>query len=322
MDLAAVTNLELWCPLPRMVNPKLEEVVAHSREWLAASGMVADPAQLARLWRAETGGLAAWTYPAIDYPMLVLISDWLTWLFALDDGYCDGAGFGRQPRLMVDMVVALSAVLDPQVPPLPAGGRCAGPLREIRTRIAAHATPTQVRRWETAVREYLNALVWEASNRQAGIVPSLPDYLFVRQFSGGTLSAFALIDVLARTELTAAEADDPVLTRFSTVASNLISWDNDIFSYAKERDAGDAVHNIITVLAVHHRCAPGDALSQAVELRNTAMAEVLELRATLTAGTSAAVRRYVEGVCSWIRGHIDWTLGSSRFQPARQEALL
>jgi hypothetical protein len=77
-----------------------------------------------------------------------VIADWQVWLFALDDGYCDEADFGAYPAGMAQMAARLLRVVDSPYGEIPAGaGWCAPGLADVRSRLAAHATPAHMKRW-------------------------------------------------------------------------------------------------------------------------------------------------------------------------------
>ena len=63
----------------------------------AAVWLVKDEAAIARLRDAKVASLVARAYPSAPLDPLAIITDWITWLFVLDDE-CDEAGIGKRPE--------------------------------------------------------------------------------------------------------------------------------------------------------------------------------------------------------------------------------
>ncbi|MFF2147795.1 hypothetical protein [Kitasatospora sp. NPDC058190] len=316
---------DLWCPFPSLTNPHAEQADQQSLAWLARHGLLdGQLRQSARIGRQRSGHLAARTNPEVSAEMLRLLSDWYVWLFAFDDGYCEDRERGSRPGPLARTTALLARAIDPEPP----GGEVSGPvgayttaLREIRNRVAAQASPSQLFRWECTVRDYLSAQVWEAANREAGAVPGLSEYVAMRRHAGATYTCLALIDIAAGYELPAAEADGPTLRRLRDLTANLVSWDNDLYSHAKEAAGGQGRHYLVEVLARHHRCTPAEARQAAGAMRDAKMRAFVELSRTVHANGSDAASAYARSLGLWLRGHIDWSRGTSRFDvPTAPEA--
>nr|BAP82214.1 terpene synthase [Streptomyces lactacystinaeus] len=313
---------DLWCPFPSLTNPHAEEADRQSLAWLAHHRLLDGRLrQSDRIGRQRSGHLAARTNPEVSAGMLRLLSDWYVWLFAFDDGYCEDREHGHRPGPLARTTALLARVIDPDPPGArmsddglsgPAGAY-ARALREIRDRVAAQASPSQLFRWECTVREYLSAQVWEAANREAGTVPGPSEYVAVRRHAGATYTCLALVDIAAGHEVPAAEADGPSLRRLRDLTANLVSWDNDLYSHAKETAGGQGRHNLVEVLARHHRCSPAEARRSAVAMRDAEMRAFIELSRTVRADGGEAASAYARSLGLWLRGHIDWSRGSSRF---------
>ncbi|MEV7189763.1 hypothetical protein [Kitasatospora sp. NPDC093102] len=155
--------------------------------------------------------------------------------------------------------------------------------------------------------------MWEAANREAGTVPGLYEYVAMRRHAGATYTCLALVDIAAGYEVPAAEADGPSLRRLRDLTANLVSWDNDLYSQAKETAGGQGRHNLVEVLARHHRCTLAEARQAAVAMRDAEMLAFVELSRTVHANGSDAASAYARSLGLWLRGHIDWSRSSSRF---------
>jgi hypothetical protein len=237
------------------------------------------------------------------------------WLFAFDDGYCDEADLGRHPGRLATVTASLSCCLDEDwtpAPDLPTEPSAAA-LRQIRSRLAAISTPSQLVRWENTVRSYLAAQLWEAANRAADTVPSLHEYKAMRRHAGAAYTCLALIDIIGGYEVPAAEADSPSVRHLTDLAADLVSWANDIYSFAKEQTAERARHNLVGVLAHHDRTDLSSARRAAVAMHDATMRAYDELAIRTLSNSTPATRAYIHAIGLWMSGHITWSRASARF---------
>lgn len=288
------------------------EIDAESHAWLAASDMLPEAETLEQFRRSKIGMLAARTNPLVPRESLRLITDWYNWLFAFDDAFCEGELMGHRASALARALPPLLEVLDGRrVPDDRDPFELA--LHELLARISETATPAQVDRWRTTVKEYLFAQIWEAANREVDLIPTPEDYVLMRRITGATYTCLALIDVGGGYRLEAEEWHHPDVRAVSDLACDLIGWDNDLLSYAKERDRDKARHNLVTVLATHRSYSVQKALEEVSHMHEDALAAFIDRRDALDRWASLPVRRYVRGLEHWVRGHIDYSLGSARY---------
>lgn len=302
------------CPFPSAINPHVEEVERESFAWLCESGMLPDQDTVERYREAHFGRLAARTYPTVDREMLRLVTDWCMWLFAFDDGFCESARLSHHPGLVVRELPDLLRVVDDLSPPERHGSPYARTLAEIKERVAGHARPDQLDRWCVATREYLFAQVWEAANREADLVPTLEDYIFMRRRTGAMPPVITLIDIAGRYHLTCEQWLHPQVRELVQLCIDLVVWDNDVFSYAKESRHDHARHNMINVLVTHRGLTEREALDEVLAMHSRAIARMAELDAEVRGWAPAEVLRFVRGLEDWVSGHIAYALGSTRYQ--------
>ncbi|MFY1637559.1 terpene synthase family protein [Solwaraspora sp. WMMB335] len=293
-----------------------EPVLARaSVRWAARHGLAADPDAAQRLRRANAAELAARAAPDANPTGLQLLSDLITWLFALDD-VCDEDGIGADPGRISPLVSVLMQVLDQLGEPAgaPATDRppLATALADICGRIRRQGRPGALLRFAASLHHYLFALVWEAGNREQGRVPTVAEYVQMRRHTGAVLPSFALTDLAGGGLPHSRHRVDPKLARLNTVAADLVCWCNDLFSYDKERDQDN--HNLAAVIAHQTGQDPVNALADAVTAFNDGLALYLRLQAEVLADAPPPVVRLVAARRHWIRGTYDWSMNSSRYQ--------
>ncbi|MER5322800.1 4-epi-cubebol synthase [Streptosporangium roseum] len=307
----------LPCPFPSEVNPYVEQVDKETLEWLIDSEMLDDAETVERYRQAKYGWLSARTYPYAEHHTLRLVSDWCVWLFAFDDAFCES---DRRAAEIARALPQLYAVLEDLDVGSEVDDVFAKSLLEIKGRIAAYGDDEQLDRWRNVTKDYLFAQVWEAANREDEVVPSLEDYIFMRRRTGAMLTVFALIDVASGRSLSADEWRHPGMRAITESANDVVVWDNDLISYAKESNSGNSRNNLVNVLAQHRHYSRQEAMEEIGEMRNQAIADMVAVRPSLEALGSDAVLAYVRGLEFWISGSVDYSLTSSRYTDAWRTA--
>ncbi|MBX6385743.1 MAG: hypothetical protein IRZ07_22680 [Microbispora sp.] len=292
------------------MNPHVDEVNRDTLAWLAASGMIADDDQLERFRLARYGWLGARTYPYASRELCQLVTDWCVWLFAFDDAYCES---DRRAAEIARALPQLYTVVDDNEGDEPVENVFARALLDIKTRIRRHGTADQLDRWRAMTKDYLFAQVWEAANREDDVVPTIEDYIFMRRRTGAMLTVFALIDLAAQTPLTMDEWRHPVVREMTEHANDVVVWDNDLISYAKERSEANIRNNLVSVLVEHTGCTVQEAMDRIGVMRDEAVAAMAALTPDTEALGSPAVDAYVTGLKYWISGSVDYSLTSSRY---------
>ena len=298
------------------MNPHVERVNTETLEWLVDSGILRDAETMERYRQAKYGWLGARTYPYAEHHTLRLATDWCVWLFAFDDAFCES---DRRAAEMARALPQLIAALDDLEGVDEAEDVFAKALLEIKGRIVEYGDGDQLDRWRAVTKDYLFAQVWEAANREDEVVPPLDDYIFMRRRTGAMLTVFTLIDVASGRSLTPAEWRHPTVRAITESANDVVVWDNDLISYAKESGEGNSRNNLVSVLVRHRGYSRQQAMEVIGTMRNRAIDDMVTLRPSLEALGSEAVLAYVRGLEFWISGSVDYSLTSSRYTGAWQQ---
>lgn len=300
-------------PFPGRRHPRATQVARQSARWAAQTGLTGGAASRRRLAGAAVAELAGRACPDAPDDRFRLLTDLITWLFAVDDA-CDEDGLGATPTRLAPTVAGLLDVLDRHgdpVPPATAGPRGLA-LHDLCRRVRAHARPAVLLAFTGQLREYLLALLWEAANREHRRVPGVAEYVQMRRHTGGVHPSFTLTD-LAYDDAPGVDRTDPALTALETLAADLVCWCNDVFSYRKEgRLTGDG-HNLVTAIAGEQGRHEEAALRAAADLFNRALAAYTERETAVLATADPATRRFAAARRCWIRATYDWSLGAARY---------
>ncbi|HEY9522887.1 MAG TPA: hypothetical protein VIR33_06590 [Thermopolyspora sp.] len=291
----------------------MHEANRESFVWLTATGMLHDADSLERYKTAKFGWLTARAYPHADRDMLRLLMDWCVWLFAFDDGFCESERMSRHTSLIARALPDIFRVLDDLESPEKVENVFARTLLELKQRLSAYAERDQLARWCAATREYVFAQVWEAANREADVIPTPDDYIFMRRRTGAMFPVYALIDIAGGYRLTSAEWHHPDVQTLTELANDLVVWDNDLFSYAKEMRHDKARHNLVNVLVTHRACTVQAALDEVAWMHNRAVDRMIELHAAVATWGSPGLLDYILGLKHWVRGHIEYSRDSARY---------
>ena len=301
-------------PFPAVVHSAVGQITDHTAEWAAAFGLASTPDGRARLSRASAGELAARACPEAPLPAVRLLADLITWLFAFDDR-CDEDDLGTDPGRLAPVLAPLLEVLDrhgtaPHAAYQPAGATAAA-LHDLCRRVRAMARPVALPRFATAMREYLLAMLWEASNRQLKRVPRFEEYVQMRRLTGAVLPSFALTDLASDGLASTVDRIDPRVVRLDLLAADLVCWCNDVFSYGKER-LHDA-HNLATVIAFELGWDEMAALTEAAARFNAGVAAYVKLEAEVLDGADGPLTQMVYVRRRWLRATYDWSMNATRY---------
>jgi hypothetical protein len=303
-------------PYEALVHEAVAEVAAHSADWADAFGLAPTPAARARLARADAAQLAARACPEVPVAAVRLLSDLVTWLFAFDDR-CDEDELGTNPGRLAPALAPLLEVVDRFGTTAHADYQPAGPtaaaLHDLCRRIRALGRPGGLLRFSAAFREYLFALLWEATNRQLHRVPRFAEYVQMRRHTGAVLPSFALTDIATDGLAATVDRVDPRVVRLDLLAADLVCWCNDVFSYDKERLRDG--HNLATVIAYELSWPERAALTEAAARYNAGLAAYGALEAEVLADADGRLSRMLQSRRRWLRGTYDWSMGAARYRP-------
>jgi hypothetical protein len=297
------------CPFPAKISPHAAELEEHTMGWGPGHGIVADDAGRRWLRTARFGELTARVCPEFGHDALVDIADWLVWLFAFDDEFCEDAGRRAGSQAMTGTLVHFLGVM--AAPDQDYAAPFDRALADVWRRTVARATPTQRQRLAAAVNGYFLSLVWESAHSAGNV--SLAEYRLMRPQTAGVPLWLMLVEIMGDFRPSAAEMADPAVVELHDRIAHVINWMNDILSYPREIEHGADALNLTTILASEPGVTPQQALTVAAAMQAEEMAHYLEAETAVHAGAGPGVRDYVRALRYVISGFHAWFVESGRY---------
>jgi 5-epi-alpha-selinene synthase len=312
-------------PFPPRTNEHAGTAQHGTSVWVRSFRLLPDEKSLALFDATGLGHLAARNHPDLPAEDLRFISDWYAWLFLRDDKG-DASPAGRDPRGLSAADGRLLDVLEGAEP-----GREDEPLAhallDLRERtlgyLRANSLPgVWMRRLVRAVREHLEATLWEATNRARGVPPRLEAYMRMRPLTGGLSIVTELVEIVRGRHLPSEVREHPAVRHLTSASHNVTCWANDIISLRKELAAGE-VNNLILVLQAERDLSLQRALWEAARMHDAEVDVFVQTsRALPTFGPAVdeILRHYVLSLEARMRGVLDWSLDSERYRS--EEAMI
>lgn len=309
-----LTRPKLYCPFPAATNAAADAAQRHTIEWARRFNLIS--ADCRRFAAIECGWLAARAYPNAGRAALLLITDWLSWLFVKDD-LCDEARLGANPQQLAELHARWLEILrgaEPTTDEQP----LAHALADLRQRLQRLASDEWLAHFSGSVADFFAGLVWEAANRAAQRGVTVGEYLTMRQFTGSLYTLFDLVEVSEGVDLTPSARRHPQVRRLTRLANNMVGWANDLLSFEKELAHGDP-HNLVLALRRERRLKLPAAAEHVARMHDEAARAFLEASTRLPwldAQQDVALRRYVKALGAAVRGHLEWAESCHRYRQA------
>ena len=310
-----MSNWTLYCPIAPAIHPQWELARNESAAWVARYGLVRDVELRGAFDRMGIAEFVARAYPHAAYEDLRVVLDWTLWGFLADDQHDHMI---RKPELLRARYLEHAEVLEFGLFDQVTGMHEA--LADIRDRVLQRSHPGCLRRFAEAARDWFESMHTEVENRVRVTPPSLSQYLRLRERTVGMYTEYALFDVTHRLRTDDEFWIDPDVRRLMSMAANIIGWANDVFSFAKEREAGDP-HNVVLLCSAELGLDEAAAIERTLAMHNREMLRFVELEASVTAQrwvASELMDPFLGLLRHWIRGNLDWALGSRRYAVDRE----
>ncbi|KAL0946496.1 hypothetical protein HGRIS_012714 [Hohenbuehelia grisea] len=313
-------DLVSHCTFPLIYHPQGDEVALESVTWLDTSCPDLNEKQRKALWGLQAGELTAFCYPTCTAERLRVVSDFMNYLFHLDN-ISDGM-MTRETDVLADSV--MNALWFPeQYAPTSAPGKeqpekelNAGQLaRDYWSRCIKGAGPGVQARFKESLELFFEAVNVQARARDDDVIPDLESYIDVRRDTSGCKPVFDLIEYALDIDLPEEVVTHPTIKALNQGTNDLVTWSNDIFSYNVEQARGDT-HNMIVILMEYHGHTLQSAIDHVGELCRQTIDAFAENRKSIPSWgpeIDKMVDGYVQGLQDWIVGSLHWSFQTRRY---------
>lgn len=312
MSAPTVRTPPFYCPIESAIHSDVESAERRALVWANESGLCRSPEEQARVAGTRSAEFYARFAPHADLDRLWVTACWVYWGFAFDDARCDEGPLAADPAGFAAMAAGVQRALE--IPgALTTDDRYAAAVHVLGERFRVIAGPVQNRRLQHAHRAWLTGVQWQVGNRARDRMPGLDEYLAMRLHSAGGEPTFAMLEIANGIDVSAREMDSPAVCALTEMAILVAALDNDRHSFAKEASRSQTDQNIFNVLMKHEGTDPGQALHQAIALRDSVLCRFLSLREKVIPRASRELRRYLTDLGHGIRGNIEWGLRVPRY---------
>lgn len=317
-------SLRLLGPEPARRDPGLgEEVNNRLIAWAERIGIY--PGELERFAKFGIGHLAALAYPDTDsVDRLSAAARCLAASAAVDDHDVTGGPHGGTVERALRQLTLVQASLQPVALPARYAAdwrrtmRDDAVLRAVRSamrHIWKRMTVSQAMRLRGDVLDLLLAKTTRTRWLVERTAPSVEMYLMHRQFNS-FVPWMGLTDVVGGYEVPTAAYGDPHVRQAIMFASSASTVVNDLYSMEKEKTASGMSCNLPTLIAAEDMCSPDEAVRRTIAIHNEFIHAFDAVAVDLDASPEPALRRFVNGLRSWMSGNRTWHATSHRYRAA------
>jgi germacradienol/geosmin synthase len=316
----------LYMPYGVRTSPHLTGARRHSADWSEAMGMFTPG-----LWdRGLFDGMdlahcAAMIHPDATPQQLNLSAEWLAWGTYADDLF--PARYGRTGDLagakLQNERLARFMPLDDGPAPVPMSPLEAG-LADLWSRTAGPMSAAAKARLRTAVESMTASWLWELTNQVQNRVPDPVDYVEMRRATFGADLTTSLAR-LAHGELVPADVfDTRVMRQIDNAAKDYAAFVNDLYSYQKEIEYENELHNMVYVVERFLDCDRLAARDLVADLMTARMRQFERLVAVdlpamcdehrLDEPVRRRLTRYTGELTHWMSGIQRWHAPCARYR--------
>ncbi|KAJ8597532.1 terpenoid synthase [Rhizopogon salebrosus TDB-379] len=296
------------CHYPLRLNPHCYPVSRASEQWLLNGARLVEP-KITKLMGLHAGELTAACYPDADAFHLRVCSDFLNWLFNMDD-WLDEFDVDGTREMRECCIAAFRDPVNFQTDKL--GGKMC---KSYFGRFMQTGGSGCTERFINTMDLFFIAVALQSDDRAKGWIPDLESYITIRRDTSGCKPCFALIEYAARIDLPDEVMSHPVIMAMEEATNDLVTWSNDIFSYNVEQSRRDT-HNMIAVLMREQDLDLQGAVDYLGRLCKSTVQRFEDNRAILPSWGEELDRQvgiYVEGLQNWIIGSLHWSFDSTRY---------
>ncbi|KAH7887063.1 isoprenoid synthase domain-containing protein [Phlebopus sp. FC_14] len=304
-----IPDLVSHCTFELQKNRNHKLVSVESKKWLFNGDSDLDERSRRAFHRLKAGQLTAMCYPKAGYPQLRVCSDFLNWLFHLDNLSDD-----MDNRGISDIAnVVMNSLHHPYS--YRSSARLNRMTKDFYRRMLQTASPGACQRFIETLEFFFQAIDQQAIDRTNDYIPDLESYIALRRDTSGCKPCWALIEYANNLHIPDEVMDHPILRSLGEATNDLVTWSNDIFSFNVEQSKGQT-HNMINVVMNEQDLDLQSAVDFVGELCKQSIDRFVEDRSDLPSWgpqIDKDVATYVDGLADWIVGSLHWSFDTERY---------
>lgn len=198
--------------------------------------------------------------------------------------------------------------------PLPVGERWAIALRDLRAQLETVLSDDEIVWFRNEFASWMNGQLWYSALNAHKTPPDIAHWMAMRWPKCGVATLLPFMPATMGCPLSARVLDEPPVRAFveATMWATIVL--NDLFSLGKERAAGSATTNLITVLAHHHGIGDEAALLEAWRLYERIVFVAWQLQQQLRSDPRPSVARLALDLPGWIPAGVRWAADTARYR--------
>lgn len=297
------------CHYPLRQNPHRDVASRASDQWLTDVAQLVEP-EIGEYIDVDAGALAALSYPDADAFHLRVCSDFLNWLFIIDDWMEYDA---------VDVQAMHESCILAFRDPINFDMEQVGVkmCKSIFSRFRETAGPGCTKRFLHGIELFFVAVAKQVYDRAKGNMYDVQSYITMRRDLIAPTMSYSLIEFVAQIDLPDEVMSHPVVKALEDAATDHIAWANDILSYNKEQSRGSAPwENIVAVIMNDQGLDLQAAIDYVNQMCKRAIQRFESNRAILPSwgeNVDRQVAVYIEGLQNWMVGSLHWHFNSLRY---------
>lgn len=313
-DASRAAHLEVRLPYTAVRHPDYEQAQARGEEWAARFGLLQSERTRRKFHALGYGRLMSFTCPTVALDDLMVVIDWNTYFFTLDDVQHNAVTTARVRRYdrlrqdMQDTIRRRGGVAEATHHPLITA------LADLCQRTFPRGSAGWARRFEQNLERWLDGHARENSHRMARSLPGVDEYIRLRRDASTVFPTLDLMELVEGAEVPGELYDSPEYRTLAESTADVMCWINDIHSLPVEMAAEDPI-NLVVILHQTRRLAVREAVDEVVRRIGLRIDERIAARAALgplmesmgiQAPQAAAIERCVRGQESWAAGMELW----------------
>ncbi|KIJ61808.1 hypothetical protein HYDPIDRAFT_95823 [Hydnomerulius pinastri MD-312] len=304
-----IPDLVSHCTFDLSKNRNHKLASRESKKWLFNGDPNLDEGSRRAFHGLKAGQLTAMCYPKAGYPQLRVCSDFMNWLFHLDNLSDD-----MDIRGIKDVAnVVMNSLHHPHT--YRSSTRLNRMTKDFYKRMIQTASPGACQRFMETLEFFFQAVNQQAKDRANNHIPDLESYIALRRDTSGCKPCWALIEYANNLDIPDEVMDHPILRSLGEATNDLVTWSNDIFSYNVEQSKGQN-HNMIDVVMNEQGLDLQSAVDFVGEMCRQSIDRFVEDRNSLPSWgpkIDKDVATYVDGLANWIVGSLHWSFDSERY---------